>query len=100
MPADASPPGPTRRSLLGLPETSAIGHVSSLLLRARPERLAAVAARISRLPVAEVAMTDPSGKIVVVLETRDEHEIVAAMNAMHAIDGVVSVALVYHQTEA
>ena len=27
-------------------------------------------------------MTDPTGKIVVTLETRDEDEIVAAMNAM------------------
>ena len=46
-------------------------------------------------------MSDPpSGKIVVTLETRDEDEIVAAMNALQRMTGVVSVALVYHQTEA
>ena len=50
--------------------------------------------------VAEVAMTDPSGKIIVTLETRDEDEIVAAMNAMQRFDGVVNVALVFHQSDA
>ena len=56
--------------------------------------------RIERLSVAEVALSDPSGKIVVTLETRDEDEIVAAMAALQRMTGVVSVALVYHQTEA
>jgi len=99
MPADASP-GVTRRTLLGLPDEG-IGHISSLVVRAHPARLAAVAARIARLSVAEVAMTDlATGKLVVALETRDEHEIVAAMNAMQNLPGVVSVALVFHQTDA
>ena len=98
MPADASP-GLTRRTLLGLPDEGS-GHISSLVVRAHPSRLDAVVRRIGGLSVAEVAMTDPSGKIVVTLETRDEGEIVAAMNAMQRMSGVVSVALVFHQTEA
>ena len=98
MPADASTPI-SRRSLLGLPEEG-FGHISSLVVRAHPDRLEAVAARIARLSVAEVALTDPAGKLVVTLETRDEDEIVAAMNAMQRMRGVVSVALVYHQTDA
>ena len=63
-------------------------------------KLEAVVARIERLSVAEVALSDPTGKIVVTLETRDEDEIVAAMNAMQRMTGVVSVALVFHQTDA
>ncbi|MBP7001988.1 chaperone NapD [Amaricoccus sp.] len=99
MPANASP-AVSRRSLLGLPEDS-VGHISSLVVRARPDRVAGVAARIARLPVAEVALSDPAtGKIVVALETRDEDEIVAAMNAMQRMAGVVSVALVFHHTDA
>jgi len=98
MPADASPPI-TRRSFLGIDE-EAPGHISSLVVRAHPNRLAEVSRRIARLSVAEVAMSDPSGKLVVTLETHNEDEIVAAMNAMQHMDGVVSVALVYHQTEA
>ena len=98
MPADASP-RLTRRSLLGIPEDPP-GHISSLVVRAHPARLDAVVARIGRLSVADVALSDPSGKIVVTLETRDEDEIVAAMAALQRMAGVVSVALVYHQTEA
>ena len=99
MPADASQ-GLTRRSLLGIPDDPP-GHISSLVVRAHPARLTAVAARIAQLSVAEVAMTDlATGKLVVALETRDEHEIVAAMNAMQNLPGVVSVALVFHQTDA
>ena len=99
MPADARP-AVTRRSLLGLGDES-FGHISSLVVRAHPDRLAAVAARIARLSVAEVVLSDPAaGKLVVTLETRDEHEIVAAMNAMQGMRGVVNVALVYHHTDA
>jgi nitrate reductase NapD len=98
MSADASPPI-TRRSFLGIDE-EAPGHISSLVVRAHPNRLAEVSRRIARLSVAEVAMSAPSGKLVVTLETHNEDEIVAAMNAMQHMDGVVSVALVYHQTEA
>jgi periplasmic nitrate reductase NapD len=99
MPADASP-RLNRRTLLGLPEEATAGHISSLVVRAHPDRLAAVVRRIAALSVAEVALSDPSGKIVVTLETLNEDEIVAAMNAMQAMRGVVSVALVYHQSEA
>ncbi len=98
MPADASP-SITRRSFLGIDEEPAL-HISSLVVRVRPDRLAAVVRRIAALSVAEVALSDPSGKIVVTLETLNEDEIVAAMNVMQNIAGVVSVALVYHQTEA
>ena len=97
MPADASNEL-TRRDVLGIPDAD-VRHVSSLLVRAHPARLDAVVARIARLSVAEVATSDPSGKIVVTLETRDENEIVAAMNSLQQMAGVVSVALVYHQSE-
>ena len=99
MPTDASP-ALTRRPLLGLPDEG-FGHISSLVVRAHPARIAGVTARIARLGIAEVAMADETtGRIVVTLETRDEDEIVAAMNAMQRMTGVVSVALVFHQTDA
>ena len=45
MPADASPPI-TRRSFLGIDE-EATGHISSLVVRAHPNRLAEVSRRIA-----------------------------------------------------
>lgn len=98
MQSDISNPV-SRRSLLGLPD-EAPGHISSLIVRCRPENLDTVAACIARLRIAEVAMAATSGKIVVTLETRDEDEIVGAMGAMERMRGVVSVALVFHQTDA
>lgn len=74
-------------------------HISSLVVRADPARRAAVEAEIARLPRAEVALSDATGKIVVTLETADEHEIVAAMTAMQLLEGVVSAALVFHHME-
>lgn len=98
MPADASTSF-SRRSFLRI-SGEPPGHISSLVVRAHPDRLDGVISRIRRIGVAEVALSDAAGKIVVTLETRDEDEIVAAMNAMQRMRGVVSVALVYHQIEA
>jgi nitrate reductase NapD len=98
MPADASTPI-SRRAFLGAAESSP-RHVSSLVVRAHPDRVDTVVRRIAALPAAEVAISDPSGKIVVTLETDDEDAIVGAMNSIQRMAGVVSVALVYHQTEA
>jgi nitrate reductase NapD len=98
MPADASTPL-NRRTFLGIADEVAT-HVSSLVVRAVPERLADVTRRIGALNAAEVALSDASGKIVVTLETTDEAEIVGAMSAMQHMNGVVSVALVYHLSES
>lgn len=74
-------------------------HISSLLLRADPGKLDAVVGLIDAYDCAEVALSDPSGKIIVTLETDNEAIIVDHMNTLSLIDGVVSTALVYHQKE-
>lgn len=74
-------------------------HISSLLLRADPANLQVVCARVQKHDGAEVAMTDETGKIIVTLETESEAVIVDHMNSLSLLDGVVSVALVYHQKE-
>ena len=40
-------------------------HISSLLVRSNPARMAAVLDTIKAMPNAEISQTDPSGKIVV-----------------------------------
>ncbi len=72
-------------------------HISSLLLRADPNLLKSVQSEIVNLSGASVAVADPSGKIIVTLETDNETEIVEQMNTLSLIDGVVSAALVYHE---
>ncbi|MEC7961973.1 MAG: chaperone NapD [Pseudomonadota bacterium] len=75
-------------------------HISSLLLRADPAKMQQVEAHIETLPGGAVAMTDPTGKIIVTLETGCEKQIVEHMNTLSLIDGVVSAALVYHEAYA
>ncbi len=74
-------------------------HISSLVLRADPSKLADVIAAVEAVDAAEVPMSDPSGKIVVTLETASEAEIVDHLNKLSLVDGVASASLVYHQTE-
>ena len=80
-------------------DTGELTHVSSLLLRAEPARLDDVVATIGKVDIAEVALSDPEGRIIVTLETASEADIVATMTQFQLIDGVVSAALVYHQTD-
>lgn len=75
-------------------------HISSLLVSAHPDRAPTVAGKVAKMPIAEIAHLDGSGKIIVTLETADESEIVSALGDIQLIDGVVSAALVYHQTDA
>lgn len=71
-------------------------HVTSIAVHARPPRLAAVAGAIARLPGAEVPASSPAGKIVVTLEAASDAEILATLDTIRALDGVLSAHLVYH----
>jgi nitrate reductase NapD len=74
-------------------------HISSLLITAKPETLSTVAEMVARQPFAEVAATDPSGKIIVTLETKSEGQIVETLDVIQVLAGVVNVSLVYHQVD-
>ena len=74
-------------------------HISSLVVRAIPDRLEAVKAEIEALEGAEVFRSDPIGKAVVVLETANQAEIADRMRAMESIPGVLNVSLIYHHVE-
>ncbi|NRB19047.1 MAG: chaperone NapD [Rhodobacteraceae bacterium] len=74
-------------------------HISSLLLRADPQKLEQILADIAKIELAEVAMTDPSGKIIITLETGNQSQIIEAMTQLQLLDGVVNASLVYHQTD-
>lgn len=72
-------------------------HISSLLLRARPESVAQVTAEIEMRDGAEAAVSHESGKIIVTLESESESQIVDCLNTFSLLDGVVSASLVYHE---
>ncbi|MGI9400940.1 MAG: chaperone NapD [Rhizobiaceae bacterium] len=72
-------------------------HISSIVVTADPDRLDVVEPAIDALPVAEIALRGPGGKLIVTLETPDESEMVDALTKIQLMPGVVSAALVYHQ---
>jgi periplasmic nitrate reductase NapD len=74
-------------------------HISSLVVHGRPERLAAIDRAIAALPGAEVAIADPSGKMVVTLETETQAAVADALTTITLLDGVLSAALVFHHVE-
>jgi len=73
-------------------------HVSSLIVHARPETAAAVEAGIEGIEGAEVRAAQ-EGRLVVVLETRDEQAILDRMHRIGDLPGVVSTSLIFHQVE-
>jgi len=74
-------------------------HISSLVVQGRPEALPAIRAAIQGLAGAEVPLDSPNGKLVVTLETADEHEILKHIDTIGRLDGVMSTALVFHHVE-
>ena len=73
-------------------------HVSSLLVRSRPERADALAEAILALPGAEVP-TRHDGRLVVTLLTDSEAAILGAVDAIRNLPGVLSAELVFHRIE-
>lgn len=73
-------------------------HVSSLLVRSRPERAADLALEIRALPGADVPARQ-GGRLVVTLLTESERGILDVVGAIRALPGVLSAELVFHRIE-
>ena len=74
-------------------------HISSLVVHCRPTQAEAVATRILSMQGMEVHGGIAEGKLVVVLETASEGEIVERLNTVQLLDGVLAATLVFHQFE-
>jgi nitrate reductase NapD len=73
-------------------------HISSLIVQAIPDTMPAITASVSAIPGLEVHAVS-EGKMVVVLETANEGEIVARISEINRLNGVMSVNLVFHQVD-
>ena len=95
LPADAS-----RRKWLtgGAPDASPLVHVASFIVRAFPERLAAVLAEVQARGTFEVVAAQDS-RLVLLAETPSERHIVEHLSDLEAIPGVLGAVLVYHHME-
>lgn len=73
-------------------------HISSLVVHCLPEQAEGVVARLRALPAAEASVAAP-GKLVVVLETASEADIVERLNHIQLLPGVLAATLVFHHHE-
>lgn len=74
-------------------------HISSVLVDVRPEHLEAARRAIGRMPGADVHAATPDSRLIVTVEADDDGASAESFAQLAAIDGVMSVALVYHQFE-
>jgi len=74
-------------------------HITSLVVHAMPPRMQGIADFIATLPGAEVHASDPSGKLVVTLETASAGATLDLIARIQGTDGVITAALVYQHAE-
>jgi len=75
-------------------------NISSAIIHAQPGRVAVVEAGLATLAGVEVHGISPEGKLIVTIETGDEGSNAATYQSIGQLDGVMSAAMVYHQTES
>jgi len=75
-------------------------NISSAIVHARPGDVELVRAGLATLAGVEVHAVSPEGKLIVTIESGNEGGNVASYENIGRLDGVMSAALVYHQTES
>jgi nitrate reductase NapD len=74
-------------------------EIASILVQARPKRLASAAQAIEALSNAQIYSRDPKGKLVVVIEASDVGTIGATLNTISTLPDVLTAALIFHATD-
>ncbi len=75
-------------------------NISSAIIHALPGNVAVVQAGLAALAGVEVHGISPEGKMIVTIETEDEGSNADTYQRIGQLDGVMSAAMVYHQTES
>lgn len=70
-------------------------NISSVLLRARPERLPELLAALACRPGHEIHGQQPDGRLALTIENDDAGAAADAYVALHDLPGVLAVSLIY-----
>jgi periplasmic nitrate reductase NapD len=76
------------------------GEIASILVQARPERLAEVEAAIAEMAGCEIFGRDARGKLVVVMDAPDAGTLGSMLNSIGLLPHVHSASLVFHAVDA
>ena len=75
-------------------------HVVGLIVQGNPAKMAAIQTALLAVPYTEIPAIDAEkGKLVVVMQSHDEHQLLREMEDTRNIDGVIDVTLVYHEQD-
>lgn len=81
------------------PDPTAAYHVASLVVHCRPELFDDVVQRIESEDGLSVPQSDPTGKMVVLLEAQDEGHLTRGIQLIEQLPGVASTNLIFHQID-
>jgi len=73
--------------------------VASLVVRARPQRLAPLRDELAQMPGVEIHAVQPDGRIVVTVEDVDGTYPAESIVSIHNLGGVIGVSLVYEYSD-
>lgn len=86
----------TDNSLIAVQSTIPL-HIASVMAQVRPEYLTTVKAWLDKQTGVEVQAENEQGKLVLVIETENERNILNLLDEFAAQPGAISAALVYHE---
>lgn len=72
-------------------------NISGVIVRARPENLAAVRARLAAIAGVEVHAATDDGRLIVTVEEADDRLLADAVLGLNNVPGVLAASMVYHQ---
>jgi len=90
--------GSSRIAGNGLVEAEEI-HIAGVLVQCRPLDLMRVSRAVDALEAAEVFQSSAEGKLVVVIEAPASRDVLAVIDGIRVLPGVLNVALVYQHAE-
>lgn len=72
-------------------------NISGVIVRARPEKLAAVRARLADIAGVEVHAATDDGRLIVTVEEANDRLLADAVLGLNNVPGVLAASMVYHQ---
>ncbi|OOF86286.1 chaperone NapD [Rodentibacter ratti] len=75
-------------------------HVVGLIVQTNPKKMAAIQTALLEIEHTEIPTFDEKmGKLVVVMQSHDQHILLDNMESVNNIDGVINVSLIYHEQD-
>lgn len=72
-------------------------NISGVIVRARPEKLAAVRDRLAEIAGVEVHAATDDGRLIVTVEEANDRLLADTVLSLNDVPGVLAASMVYHQ---